>query len=331
MNKKAFEFSFGWLFALLIGAFILFLAIYLAMNLADNLRLQKETEVGKDIGIILSPVETTLEEGKNTPVTVKQETIIQNDCLTSGDFGTQLISTKIKSGVGDEWRSGESAKSSFHNKYLFSTQEVYAKNKFYLISKPFEFPFKIADLIILWSNEPNKYCFVNFTGRFGFVESTISKLGMDVLQVPDKDDCPSGSIRVCPPDKGCNNNDIIVYDSFVQKNGTQLHYVTSSNPNDKYALVFAAIFSDPDIYECQIKRLMLRASALAETYERKAAYLQTIDTRCNFNTLTNYLNDYITETSQLARDPDKTSNNLGTIKPIAEDINGNNPNLCPLF
>ena len=47
----------------------------------------------------------------------------------------------------------------FENKYIFSDREVEGK-KFYVFSKPFEFPFKVTDLIYMTSSL-KKYCFVN--------------------------------------------------------------------------------------------------------------------------------------------------------------------------
>jgi len=47
---------------------------------------------------------------------------------------------------------------------------------------------------------------------------------------------------------------------------------------DKYALLYAAIFSDPITYNCQVKRLMKRAGELARLYEQKSEFLSQV---CN--------------------------------------------------
>ena len=40
-------------------------------------------------------------------------------------------------------------------------------------------------------------------------------------------------------------------------------------------MLLAAIFSDNEIYECQLKRIMSRGAQLAELYRQKSLYLTT--------------------------------------------------------
>lgn len=66
-DKKAFEFSFGWIFAVIVGAVFIFLAIYASMKLLETQRNTQDTELGKKLGIILTPLETSLETAHNPP------------------------------------------------------------------------------------------------------------------------------------------------------------------------------------------------------------------------------------------------------------------------
>src|SRR3989338_153867 len=147
MFKKGYEFSFAWIFAILTGATIIFLAIYFATQISSLKRVEQQTEVGKEIGILLNPVETNLEQAKFVMITLRTETKIYNKCNSGiGNFGSQELSAKIKSGLGEEWTNDPGVASSFYNKYLFSNDEIYGKKIFYVLAKPFKFPFKPADL-----------------------------------------------------------------------------------------------------------------------------------------------------------------------------------------
>jgi len=195
MYKKGFQFSFGWLFAVLVGAFILFLALYATVQLVGVLKFQQNTERGQQLGILLYPASTGFASAKTTTITLPQETMLHNTCRIEGKFGAQLISSSIKSGIGSEW--GEpGARSSFYNKYLFSSSTVYAAKNFYAISKPFHYPFKIADIIILWSDS-ERYC---FTGALmpEEVENEIESLNPENIELDAGGGCSSiTTTKVC--------------------------------------------------------------------------------------------------------------------------------------
>ena len=71
-------------------------------------------------------------------------------------FGKQLIRVSQKS--FNKW-SNTDVNNDFKNKYVFAEQAVEGK-KFYLFSKPFEFPFKVTDLTYLTSSKET-YCFLD--------------------------------------------------------------------------------------------------------------------------------------------------------------------------
>src|SRR3989344_3745920 len=70
-----------------------------------------------------------------------------------------------------------------------------AEKEFYILSKPFLFPFKIADFVIMWS-DANDYCFVNTD--VGELEDELTNLNPDnVLLVNSIASCPSESKKIC--------------------------------------------------------------------------------------------------------------------------------------
>ncbi len=57
-NQKAqFQISFAWLFAIIVGAFILFLAIYAAVKVINIGESATSAITGKEISILLNPLE----------------------------------------------------------------------------------------------------------------------------------------------------------------------------------------------------------------------------------------------------------------------------------
>lgn len=277
MNKKGFEFSFAWLFAVIVGGVILFLAIFATTRLIQTEEKVQETTLGKEIGILLSPVETNLESAKIAKISTPSETRILNGCNDAGDFGRQEISVGTKLGAKEEWEYPGGA-SSFYNKYLFSADGVQGED-FVVMAKPFKFPFKVADLIFLWSFE-ERYCFVEPPSD---IKEEVGDLregaNFDIrLDLKEKvEECGKESKIVCF-DLANSACDVVVNTrgESVRKDGKTIYYTESiedDRDDDRYALLYGAIFSEPDNYECQVKRLMKRTSELSEVYLAKTEYL----------------------------------------------------------
>ena len=77
------------------------------------------------------------------------------------------------------------------------------------------------------------------------------------------------------------------------------------------ALMYAAIFSNSEIYECQIKRLMQRVENLALLYEDKANFVSKRGCNSNLNLLK----------LKNAAENLGSSANLKLVSDIAADIN----------
>jgi hypothetical protein len=335
-NKRGFEFSFSWLFALLVGAVILFLAIYATIQLISSIRLQTETEQGRQLSTLLLPVQTNLEAGKAPIISVSQETKIFNQCIyNTGSFGQQKISISLKSGIGEEWQKKPGVASTFYDRYLFSNSTSHGNDEFYILSKPFKLPFKIADIIILWSDR-EEYCFVN-SSMPSAIQSELRNLNLKNLIFKENyNGCPVDSNIVCfSTSDRCREKDIQVYINLplkVSKNGKTVYYEELES-SDKYALLYAAIFSTPEIYECQIKRLMLKASELAGLYNLKSQYLTDMSTSgsgCSSGNIQSPLINFQARASQIAKSG--SSENLGEIIRLADEIHEKNIALrCKLY
>ena len=257
-KRSQLNISFGWLFAIIVGAVILVLAIYGATKVIKTGQSEEQAVGAKEIGILLNPLEIGFESAISTPLSLRIETRIFNNCYPSGNFGKQGIQTSELS--FNRW-STPGVESNFENKYIFSKSPYTEGKKFYIFSKPFEFPFKISDLIYLTS-EDEKYC---FDGAPENIEDEISQLNQANLVLGCAENLDY--TKVCFG-SGANCDIAVNYNSnYVQKNQDKIYF-------EEDALMYAAIFSDKEIYECQVERLMKRTKHLLSLYLKKEILVQ---------------------------------------------------------
>lgn len=286
MGKKGFlEISFAWLFALIVGAFVLFLAIYFVVKFID---VEQETQgavTSTDIGIILNPLETGVEESKTTYLEMPVKTRIINGCSALGNFGTQTLRTSQMS--FGKWTE-TNIKAEFQNKYIFSESNVEGE-EFILFVKSFDFPFKVADLIYIIPKDKN-YCFI---GAPGDITKEIRDLNLvNVYNVTNRNSCPPESEKVCFSTSMCESRDTKVNLQVATptvKKGNNISMVV-----DNSSLMYAAIFSDNPTYECQLERLILRQKQLLNIYNKKSAIvsLSNCDSNLNLAALSSLMNTY---------------------------------------
>lgn len=307
-HKGALEISFGWLFAIIAGVVIIFLAIYLSSKLINVQQTTISAETGQQIGILLDPLETSFESAQTTSITIPTETRINNICDSGGVFGKQVI--RLDQQSFNKWVN-TNINVGFENKYLFSNIQVEGK-KFYIFSKPFNFPFKIADLMYITSSDI-RYCFFNAPDE---INSEISELNQSNLIIGN---CSAGDVKICFGNGDCNINvDLNFYS--VKKNGSIMYFGGA----DETALMYAAIFSDSNVYECQVKRLMSRVGEISSLYMDKE--LLTEKKGCDSNTGAD-----LGELSGLAENLNN-SDDLGIIKMKADLVDeDNNARICLLW
>ncbi len=258
-RKKGFlGIPFAWLFALIVGGMILFLAIFAVTRISDTQQIALDAQTSKQIGVLLNPLEIGFETAKTTSMALPSETRIYNRCDAKEDeaddyFGRQII--RVAQKTFNKW-SDTNVDVGFSNKYIFSEDFVEGK-KFYLFSKPFNLPFKVADVIYLTSFDKN-YC---FRGAPDEVVEEIGNLNLNNLFF---EDCPAGSIEVCFGGNCDIEVDLTASNPYVKKGDNQMYFGGDNS------LMYAAIFSDPQVYECQLKRLMKRGRQLSQLYIEKA-------------------------------------------------------------
>jgi hypothetical protein len=256
LNKKSqIQLPFAWLFAVVVGAIILFIAIYASTKIISIGEKKISAETSQEFESLLNPLETGPESGSSIVIEMPVETQFIFSCSDYGNFGRQEISLKQK--ISNKFVQTDFSLVS-ENKYIFSDKNALGKN-FFVFTKPFEFPFKVADLMYFTSND-EIYCFLDAPNR---IKREISNLNQENLFV---ENCPSNSKKICF--KSTGNCDVFVNENLktVTKNRETVYYETDS-------LLYAAIFSDIKIYECNVKRLMKRAETLSTIYNEKTSIL----------------------------------------------------------
>ncbi|MFH1607617.1 MAG: hypothetical protein ABIA78_00620 [archaeon] len=251
-TKGALQISFTWLFAIIAGGFILFLAIFMTSKLIGTEQVAQDLKSGKEIGVLLNPIEMGFESAKSTSITMPVETRISTRCEEDNNFGKQIINLSQKS--FGKWTDTKT-EVKFPNKYIFS-ENPEAKT-FYIFAKPFEFGFKVADLIYMTSSE-KEYCFKNAPED---IKKEIEFLNQKNFVT---ENCKLDSIEVCF--SGSCEIEVNYNAKYVRKDESKMYF-----SND--ALMYATIFSDSRTYECQIKRLMQRVENLALLYKDKSDFI----------------------------------------------------------
>jgi hypothetical protein len=254
------QFNFVWIFAILAGGVILFLAIYGAVKTGDSMRFASDSETAKSISILTDPLQAGFSEGSFGKISFQSRTRINNICFAGG-LGKNDISVATRSGVGEEWNLAGGA-SSMHNKYIFSKERGEGL-EYYVFSKPFDFPYKVNDLIFLASEN---YCFLNSPEK---ISEEVLGLGVKNVEV---DNCSDNAEKVCFG--GGEDCDVYVYGSCDSGCDSIYDYgkVVKSSGEVVYVgnLMYGAIFSDKGVYECNVERLLFRASKLARIFAQKA-------------------------------------------------------------
>ena len=267
------QFNFVWLFAILAGGAILMLAIWGALQTGDTLRYGEDTKAGKSISILTNPLQSGFGESSYGVISFQNEVRIDNICSASG-FGNDAIAVSTKSNVGEEWNLAGGT-IIVQDKYIFSEERIQGED-FYVISKAFEFPYKISDMIFLFSDN---YCFTNAPD---FIADEVLGLRIEAINIVN---CSDDDVRVCfgsgvdcdmyvygSCDSGCDS----VYDvGVVSKNDGSYYYVGD--------LLYAAIFSNKYNYDCNVARLLYRTAAIGEIFENKVDLMNARN--CNTNLL----------------------------------------------
>ncbi len=296
--------AFNWIFALVIGAIILFLAIFASLNIMKTSKYRQDTISAAQLDVLLNPYETGFTLAKT--ITLSTESSVSLTCDASSGIGKQGLTIGSSSKIGSAEEKG--AVTSIYNKYIFSEKQMQGKN-LYLFSKQLEMPFKVADILCLTTET---YCFIKPPVS---IREELEEMNLTNIEIADNTQDCTGK-EVC----FSGNCDILVNtaEHYVKKQGKTLTYMGD-------ALLYAAVFSSPEIYTCNIKRILKRLSLLSELYYEKTQYLKA---KCGIGEIENKL----IELKLLADSLSKQANpNLIILQDLIQEISDLNELYCPAY
>lgn len=247
------DISFSWIFAFIIGGFIIFGAIYGVTKFTHIAETGSSAYAATDLGSLLEQLETSAVSAKGIGMTMSVQSRINNGCDLRGDFGNQQIT--IDEFIRDRWTMG-TVPVFFKNRYLFSEKSVEGK-RFFFVSLPFDFPFKISNIVFFFQAD-QKYCFKDAPQK---IRRTLSEINKEAFLFENCMNIENVK-KVCFGSGACDV--VIDLEGGVVKKGMDRFYFQGDT------LMLAAIFSDKNVYECQVNRLMLRTKKLSSLYEKKA-------------------------------------------------------------
>lgn len=240
--------TFNWMFAIIVGVVFLFLAIYGVVKFINVGESVVSTESSAELVNILNNY-GSIGSGIFNSINFDKDVEIYFDCdfLSNRPFGMQEVRFSER-GEGIE----------FYDKYVFA--EKLEGKKIYLFSKPFELGYKVGDLVMISSEE---YCFKGFPDYIKDEIDDAENIGFG--------DC--SGVEVCFGSSGCEIDVIEIENGLgkVMKGSEELYYIDN--------LVFGAIFSSSENYECNVQRLKNRFNELVLIYKKKIELLE--DKKCN--------------------------------------------------
>ena len=263
MRFKRGDLNFVWLFAVIAGSVILLLAIFGAVRFGQTGVTQQDTEIARTLALVTEPMQAGFTSGRRSMITFARPVLIENSCFEDS-FGRNELLVRVQERSNQEFES-TSEPIRVENKYLFISDEP--SREFYVFSVPIDFAFRIADVVIMDSQE---YCFIGLDDETQEIKSTFAVLG-DYAKFGSSN-CTDSSISVCFGTGGCDINvrgtcndpqfcDNEFETGRVERAGFSLDYVGN--------FLYPAIFSEPMSYSCNLRRIMYRQSVLSELYLRK--------------------------------------------------------------
>lgn len=299
--------QFTWIFSLIIGALIIFLAVYSAAKFVQTSSFQTQAELVRQLDVVLNPFAsvgaiTTMTLSKQVELPVEMQ--LNFSCSSQGNYNELNARTRKGKGWGDWLERGFRIK----DKYIFS-DSLSGKN-LWVFSKPFEMPWRVDDAIYILDKS---YCFdnppQNIKDEIDAMGFSQSGQGAVFLK---KDSCPAGSVEVCFGSRQCAVN--VNYPlGIVRKEGEGLVFAGD-------AMMYAAIFSGKAVYQCNFDRFIERLRTQIDMNIAESIKLK--ERGCDTDALLSSL--------QLMKSAFKEKL-LGNYVSIANEVADNNPKECPVF
>jgi len=242
MKTNAQAMSFTWIFALIIGGAILFMAIFFSGKLFETSSYQTEAELARSLDILINPLSS--QASISNMISMPEKVQVNFSCDKNAD--SDKISLQIAKGK-------EPFTYVINNKYIFA--DDFNSKDFWVFSKPFEPAWRVDSLSYLISKN---YCFVN--APEGIKNEMIAFNSSFIQVISDRTACKAGSVNVCFSG-ACDIN--VDYDAKT----VRIKSLTLSFIDD--ATMYGAIFGSKN-YNCNLERLLNRMDFQADVLLQKA-------------------------------------------------------------
>ena len=286
ITKKAiFGMSFNWIFAIIAGGFILFIAIYGASKFIETSEATLYTETAAAMISLLDPMETGLTSGKKPgEIEFTKESKLYFTCneRAFAPFGKQTIAFSEKT-FGEKF-GRKSERVDILDKYIF-TEEIIQGKKLRHFSKPFFLTFKVADIVVFYFDD---YCFYDTPEE---IQEDIEGLNLDGIYFANQSEKDLNCIKVCFKSQNDCDIKVAVSSNYVSKEGKRLYYTDD--------LLYAAIFSSPQIYECNIKRFKNKFNELSKIHLTKIQVVKRKGCESNIATKLSLMNSPLNSSREL--------------------------------
>jgi len=269
INKRG-EFNFVLLFAIIAGTIILLLAVYGAVKTGDSLTKQTEAELAKSLEIITDPLQAGFAEIATSKIIFKKETRLTTSCNDFDGFGDNVVSIQTRSSIGEDW-TVDPFRYTINNKYLFS--DTTSGKTFHVFSEKFTTGFKVADLLFI---TPRNFCFVSPPEDIEEEMTGLRAPNIGLKLSNGNNTCKEDAETVCFNRGGCNITITPKCNQAQCKSEYDFGVVTDINGEQipySGGLMFGAVFADKDTYECNVKRLLYRASRIADVLAQKIDFM----------------------------------------------------------
>lgn len=251
--------EFGWIFAIIVGALILFFAFYFIGSKMNETSVTKNLMTEHSLDILFNPFSYFGSLGATSAKSVTLSTVekINFSCESEERFGYDSILV---------WTKQVQAPRRVYDKYLFSDKFLEGKN-FQIISKSFNMPWRVADLVYFFPKDM-KYCFLGLSDiekEFGDNGTAMNISNFYFPETGQRTDCPQDGtvVTIC----GNNNCDVGVFPDRVSKKDERGQRINLYYADDSQK--YAAIFSDPEIYYCNLQRITQRLQYQIAVYSDK--------------------------------------------------------------
>ena len=289
-DKRGLEF-FHWILIMIVGAVILLFAIIFASKSGGVEQQKQNVLVAEYLELFFNPFTSvgSIAESFGKKVSLPYEIEAELRCQD----GKEILF------IG----SGEKISSEKIENFVYAPARFKAKELF-VFTKNFDLPFRVSDLIFTFDSS-ERFCLLYDEQDFeqaDFVEQVRADVEGSLVDAQE-------NFFYCGDLRCCNEAGSTKIISLTTQKG-DVNLIAQGEPGEKFsfgeirfnqgsstqerkslfitsALAEAAIFSDYNIYSCNLRRLMEKTGRMSDIYSEKATYLGSLAQQqiCNYNSL----------------------------------------------